>query len=477
MKTRSTWIIPRKFERMKPVASGYREYPGDPETPEDSEGSEPESQMWPHHFHVSSDRVPHMEKVFSIVRQTYGWSPTDDLNDLDVNTVVWGKFVSVTLQALDDSDNLRSIKNPPLVSVDQLFRTSEKLINDQMEITGLSTIEWNEPMWRETSLLCDRPVHVMKSKTYVFADSVLCLGGISPVPIQAWRFKITWYLETRYLKDLNRIDGESMEFEWKNFPGFTTLTTLAVNQSKFKEGSSSCHCMERERGNRENCVANSVSVAAHAKKFPQGWWSFLGSGFEKKWYGTQTRRSMGQACWRHDAQLCWERASCISCQRCFRGELADSCKELSKDSRNQTEGEVFGIFGGTEFPNANAISQASTSLAQEHLLHEYERKFAELPDDQKLSKLSSDAGFVKEFGKGQFFITFEEESDGMQTVCREYTQPRDDKASRARGWIRGNTKIGPVLDVKDPRQGHYCIMDFMIESLFRDHTSHREWNQ
>ena len=30
----------------------------------------------------------------------------------------------------------------------------------------------------------------------------------------------------RYLKDLDRIDGEPMEFEWKKFQGFTTLGIL-----------------------------------------------------------------------------------------------------------------------------------------------------------------------------------------------------------------------------------------------------------
>ena len=34
------------------------------------------------------------------------------------------------------------------------------------------------------------------------------------------------FLETRYLKDLDRIDGEPIEFEWKNFTGFTTLGIL-----------------------------------------------------------------------------------------------------------------------------------------------------------------------------------------------------------------------------------------------------------
>ena len=59
----------------------------------------------------------------------------------------------------------------------------------------------------------------------------------------------------------------------------------------------------------------------------------------------------------------------------------------------------------------------------------------------------------------------------METASREYSQPRNLTASRPRGWIRSNTKIGPVLDVKiHPHEGRYCI-DVMIESLFRDQTS------
>ena len=108
--------------------------------------------------------------------------------------------------------------------------------------------------------------------------------------------------------------------------------------------------------------------------------------------------------------------------------------------------------------------QSSTSAAQEDLLQEFERKFAELTADQKLSKLCSDAGFVKEIGKGQFFITIEERSEVMQTACRGYTQPRNLTISRPRGWIRSITKIGPVLDVKlYPHEGRYCI-EIMIET-------------
>ena len=40
--------------------------------------------------------------------------------------------------------------------------------------------------------------------------------------------------------------------------------------------------------------ANSVSVAAYAKKFPQGCWSFLGLSCEKKWYGTHVNKPDGE---------------------------------------------------------------------------------------------------------------------------------------------------------------------------------------
>ena len=32
-------------------------------------------------------------------------------------------------------------------------------------------------------------------------------------------------------------------------------------------------------------------------------------------------------------------------------------------------------------------------------------------------------------------------------ACREHTLPRDEGASAPKGWMRGNTKIGPVLEV------------------------------
>ena len=110
-----------------------------------------------------------MEKVYSIVRKVYGRSPTGDLNDLDVNNAVWGIFMNVTLQAAvhlgrDNMENLRFTKNQLLKSVQQLFQVTEKLIMDQTEIGGLTTIDYEEPAWRLTSLLCDNAYEITNAK-------------------------------------------------------------------------------------------------------------------------------------------------------------------------------------------------------------------------------------------------------------------------------------------------------------------------
>ena len=148
--------------------------------------------------------------------------------------------MSVTLQAAahlgqDYTEHLQSTKNQPLKSVRQLFQTTEKLIKDQAEISGLTTIDWKQPVWGETTLLCDRVVQTANSQTYVFSDSVLCLGNISDKPVEVWEDRIQWVLETRYLKDLDRIDGEPMDLEWTIFPGFTTLGILAEIQKVMAE--------------------------------------------------------------------------------------------------------------------------------------------------------------------------------------------------------------------------------------------------
>ena len=193
-----------------------------------SENSEAGSRKWPHHFHMSPAVVSHMERVSSIVRQIYGRSPTDDLNDLDVNTTVWSFFMNVILQVAvhlgrDYMEKLRYIKNQLLKSVKELFQVTERLIKDQKEISCLTTNNYGQLSWRSTSFLCDKAFEITNAKTFVFADLVLCLGSVRDQLVEAWKNKIIQYFENRDLTDLNRIDGEPVEFEWTRF---TTLGIL-----------------------------------------------------------------------------------------------------------------------------------------------------------------------------------------------------------------------------------------------------------
>ena len=144
--------------------------------------------------------------------------------------------VNTTLQAAvhrgqDYDQNLRFAKNHFWSS----FKETENLIKDQKEITGVSMIDYKEYTRSATSLLRDRIHQISNAKTYVFADSVLCLGGVKENPNEAWKEKIMWYFENNHLKDLHRIDGQSMEFEWKIWPGFTTFDLLEQIQKIMKE--------------------------------------------------------------------------------------------------------------------------------------------------------------------------------------------------------------------------------------------------
>ena len=87
--------------------------------------------------------------------------------------------------------------------------------------------------------------------------------------------------------------------------------------------------------------------------------------------------------------------------------------------------------------------------AQEDLLQKYQERFEMLSQQDRVIKFCTDAGFLT-VEVGQYFMTKDtaELSQFTDSVaCREYTLPRDENSSEPKGWIRGNTKIGPALEV------------------------------
>ena len=109
---------------------------------------------------------------------------------------------------------------------------------------------------------------------------------------------------------------------------------------------------------------------------------------------------------------------------------------------------------------------------QDLLLQQYGERIERLSQQDKLSKFCMDAGFLNVVEIGQYFRTKDttEFSQFHAVACREYTLPRDEPASQPRGWIQGNTKIGPVLEVAASYlQGKHGV-EVRIMSLSRDNT-------
>ena len=111
--------------------------------------------------------------------------------------------------------------------------------------------------------------------------------------------------------------------------------------------------------------------------------------------------------------------------------------------------------------------------AQEDLLQKYEERVDKLSQQNRVIKFCTDAGFLTTVDVGQYFMTKDTEEFSQFTesvACREYTLPRAEDSSEPKGWIRGNTKIGPVLEVTTSYlQGKHGV-EIWIESVNKDNS-------
>ena len=105
-----------------------------------------------------------------------------------------------------------------------------------------------------------------------------------------------------------------------------------------------------------------------------------------------------------------------------------------------------------------------TQTNQYLLLQQYGERIEKLSQQDKLSKFCMDAGFLSVVENGQYFMT-KDTGDLTQfntVACREYTLPSEDEASQPKGWIQGNTKIGPYWKL----QPVICTVNMELRSEF-----------
>ena len=180
-------------------------------------------------------------------------------------------------------DIRNSIMNSRDLTLKHMFDITSKLVSEQDEINNLDNIQWGKNSWKRLSLIGDEVViNLQSTKVYVFSDSVLCFGRIlqHPESNEAWKKRIEGITTDKCYRDYDGINGESTEFEWNIFPGFTTLqlcgkvTDLLSNLGDTPEtftgrilfmsmfNDISCD----RKNNKEECVANAKVVTILAKK-------------------------------------------------------------------------------------------------------------------------------------------------------------------------------------------------------------------
>ena len=249
-----------------------------------------------------------------------------------------------------------------------------------------------------------------------------------------------------------------------------------------------------------------------AQRFGIGQWSFIGPGSEKKWYYSE---NSPQGVWDHVAEemllqfaesghpifrsttpfsrgkLKSKGKGNVSIhftadqdtidtiyriilsvnQLSVYGAVAAICDEF-EDHQDRTGEPVILIGQSIVLGEVKAEVPVHDEEPRDDqiILQPYVQQVESLSPENKLSKFCKEAGFMRVVEVGQYFVTRVAGEFKQTVACREYTLPRDDKASQPKGWIQGNMRIGPVLEVTTSFQHFKYGIEIRIESVNQDNS-------
>ena len=483
---------------------------------------------------MGSDTTEFVNKVKNQVRIRQKRMSSDVAEDCTEHSIIWGMFMATTLNAATfmgkSYSTMRNVlQNEERITLKQMFDITATTINNDEEVYCLDKIEYQRNTWTKLSLISDPVVIGLQStKVYVFSDSVLCLGKVLQHPEcnQAWKDRVAGVRAERDYSDSDDIKGESAEFEWNIFPGFTTLQLCdKINNLLSSLGQTPENFTGRilfmsmfndisceGKDNRQQCLRDADFVKTFAKRFGIGQWSFIGPGSEKKWYPSE---NSPQGEWDRIAEdMLLEFAK--SGHPIFRATTPLSRGKLKSKGKGKVSihfsaepdtidtiyriilsvnqlsvyGAVAAIcdeFVGQPDNTGEPVVLEGQSIvlrevkaeapAQEEpedsnvALQKYFQQVRQLSPEDKLSKFFKEAGFMSVVEVGQYFVTRNASEFLLKSVaCREYTLPRDDPASEAKGWIQGNTRIGPILEVTTTFQHFKFGVEVRIPSVKEDNS-------
>ena len=152
------------------------------------------------------------------------------------------------------------------------------------------------------------------------------------------------------------------------------------------------------------------------------------------------------------------------------GAVSDLCGEY-KACQARTGRLVLAGQSDPLFEPASMLMKTPTPSTD--LLQKCQERVERLSQQYRVITMCIAAGFLTTVGVGQYFMTKDTEEFSQfreSVVCRKYTLPRDEDSSEPKGWIRENTKIGPVLEVTTSYlQGKYGV-EIRIKSVNKDNS-------
>ena len=169
------------------------------------------------------------------------------------------------------------------------------------------------------------------------------------------------------------------------------------------------------------------------------------------------------------------RISVFANQLSLYGAVANMCEEF--ESHQDRSGQLDVLMGQSivlgeikaEVPLQN---ENDDSMNDQILWQQYIQRIESLSPESKVSRFCKEAGFMRVVEVGQYFVTKNTGSlrQFRSVACRDYTLPRDDPASEAKGRIQGNMRIGPVLQVTTSFQHFKYEIEIRIWSVNQDNS-------
>ena len=150
------------------------------------------------------------------------------------------------------------------------------------------------------------------------------------------------------------------------------------------------------------------------------------------------------------------------------GAVAAVCEEFERHQDGSREPEILMgqsiVLGEVK---AEAPLQNENPMNDQIIWQQYIHQVESLSLENKVNKFCKEAGVMRVVEVGQYFVTKDTGSlrQFRSVACREYTLPRDDPASQAKGWFQGNMRIGPALEVTTSFQHFKYGIEVRIESV------------